>query len=263
MGGLGGTRQDSRGILQPQEGAAHFELIRPSPSPDLADVVDRHWIVRWDLHGRPPFRQAILPHPCVHIVFEPSGPAVYGIADGQTSHLLEGAGEAVGTKFRPGAFSPFSALPAVELTGRVVSFGEALGPGGDELARATGSADERIAHVEAFLRARRRAPDSGVQTVVAAAETMRSGAADLRVADVAAEHGLSVRTLQRLFRAHVGVSPKWVLQRYRMHEAAERIAAGEATDLAALAVDLGYFDQAHFGNDFRRYVGVPPAAYAS
>jgi AraC-like DNA-binding protein len=41
------------------------------------------------------------------------------------------------------------------------------------------------------------------------------------------------------------------------------IAAGEATDLAALAIDLCYFDQAHFGNDFRRYVGVPPAAYAA
>jgi AraC-like DNA-binding protein len=261
--GLGGTRQDSRGILQPQEGAAHFELTRSAPSPDLADVIDRHWVVRWDLRGRPSFRQAILPHPCVHIVFEPTGPAVYGIADGQTSHLLEGSGEAVGIKFLPGAFSPFSALPAVELTGRVVSLGEALGPGGDELAHATGSADELIARVEAFLRERRGEPDPGVQAVVAAAGTMRSGAVDMRVADVAAEHGLSVRTLQRLFRTHVGVSPKWVLQRYRLHEAAERIAAGEATDLAALALDLGYFDQAHFGNDFRRYVGVPPAAYAA
>jgi AraC-like DNA-binding protein len=263
MEGLGGTRQDSRGILQPEQGAAQFDLTRTPPSPDLADVIDRHWVVRWDLHGRPPFRQAILPHPCVHIVFEPSGPAVYGIANGQTSHLLQDAGEAVGIKFLPGAFSPFSALPATELTGRVVSFGEALGPDGDALARATGTAEERIARVEEFLRERRGEPDAGVQTVVAAAATMRSGAVDLRVADVAAEHGLSVRTLQRLFRAHVGVTPKWVLQRYRLHEAAERIAAGEATDLAALAVDLGYFDQAHFGNDFRRYVGVPPAAYAA
>jgi AraC-like DNA-binding protein len=61
----------------------------------------------------------------------------------------------------------------------------------------------------------------------------------------------------------VGVSPKWVLQRYRLQEAAERMASGEATDPAELALDLGYFDQAHFGNDFRRYVGIPPAAYAA
>ena len=116
---------------------------------------------------------------------------------------------------------------------------------------------------ESFLRERRGDPDPRVEAVIAVAEAMRSGPPDQRVADVAAQHGISVRTLQRLFRDHVGVSPKWVLQRYRMHDAAERIAAGEAPDLAELALELGYFDQAHFGNDFRRYVGIPPAAYAA
>jgi AraC-like DNA-binding protein len=261
--GLGGTRQDSRGILRPNEGAAHFRLYRRPPSDDLRDVVEKHWIVRWDLRGRPPFRQAILPHPCVHIVFETSGPSVYGIADGQTSHLLEGAGEVVGIKFRPGAFSPFSALPAAELTGRVVSLTEALGSEGAALAEGGDTADERIARVEAFLRDRRPPPDPSVQLVVAVAATMLEGPPDMRVADVAARHGLSMRSLQRLFREHVGVTPKWVLQRYRMHEAAERMAAGEDRDPASLAIDLGYFDQAHFSNDFRRYVGVPPATYAA
>jgi len=234
---------------------AGARLERSAPPEDLRDLVDRVWRVRWDLRGRPPFEQRILPHPCVHIVFEPSGAAVWGIDDGQTSHRLEGAGEAVGVKFLPGAFSPFSALPAVRLTGRVVPLEEALGPDGMAL--------HDVAAVFALLRARRGSPDPGVELVVAAAQTMRAGSAGMRVADVAAEHGVSARTLQRLFRDHVGVTPKWVLQRYRLHEAAERIASGEATDLAALAQDLGYFDQAHFGNDFRRYVGVPPASYAA
>ncbi len=262
MRGLGGTRQDDRGILQREEGAAHFRLERRLPAEDLRDVVDRRWIVRWDLRGRAPFRQAILPHPCVHVVTEPGGPAVYGIPDGQSAHLLEGAGEAVGVKFRPGAFSPYSVLPAWELTGRVLPVVEVLGPEGAEIARPGASADEHIARVESFLREHRRAPDPGVQTVVAVAAAMRDGPVGMRVAEVAADHGVSVRTLQRLFREHVGVSPKWVLQRYRLHEAAERIASGEARDLAGLALELGYFDQAHFGNDFRRYVGVPPTAYA-
>ena len=245
---------------------AHFRLVRRRPSPDLAGVVDRHWNVRWDLRGRESFEQQILPHPCVNLVWEPTGPAVYGVVEGRSVHRLDARGEALGVKFLPGAFSPFSALPAIELTGRVVSFEEALGPDGARLARdgqAAASAAERIALAEAFLRERRGDADPRVETVVAVAEAMRSGPPDQRVADVAAEHGLSVRTLQRLFRDHVGVTPKWVLQRYRLHDAAERIAAGEAPDPAALALELGYFDQAHFGNDFRRYVGVPPAAYAA
>ncbi len=245
---------------------AHFRLARRHPSPDLAGVIDRHWVVRWDLRGRESFDQQILPHPCVNLVWEPSGPAVYGIVEGRSVHHLQARGEAVGVKFLPGAFARFSALPAVELTGRVVSFEEALGPGGAELARAgeaAASSQERVVLAEEFLRGRGVEPDPRVETVVAVAEAMRSGPPDRRVADVAADHGLSVRTLQRLFREHVGVSPKWVLQRYRMHDAAERIAAGEAPDPAELALELGYFDQAHFGNDFRRYVGIPPAAYAA
>ncbi len=207
---------------------AHFRLVRRRPSPDLAGVVDRHCNVRWDLRGRESFEQQILPHPCVNLVWEPTGPAVYGVVEGRSVHRLDARGEALGVKFLPGAFSPFSALPAIELTGRVVSFEEALGPDGARLARdgqAAASAAERIALAEAFLRERRGDADPRVEMVVAVAEAMRSGPPDQRVADVAAEHGLSVRTLQRLFRDHVG--------------------------------------QAHFGNDFRRYVGVPPAAYAA
>ena len=74
-------------------------------------------------------------------------------------------------------------------------------------------------------------------------------------------HGLSARSMQRLFRRYLGVTPKWVLQRYRLHAAAERIAGGEG-DLARLALDLGYFDQAHFIKDFKALVGRTPAGYA-
>jgi AraC-like DNA-binding protein len=71
-----------------------------------------------------------------------------------------------------------------------------------------------------------------------------------------------VRSLQRLFAEHVGVSPKWVLRRYRLHEAVARAQGGEALDWAALAQELGYFDQAHLIADFRALVGWTPASYA-
>ena len=57
------------------------------------------------------------------------------------------------------------------------------------------------------------------------------------------------------------MSPKAVLARYRLPDAAATIDAGEAGDLAGLAASLGWFDQAHFSRDFRSVVGVPPSAY--
>ena len=83
----------------------------------------------------------------------------------------------------------------------------------------------------------------------------------VRVDDVARGSGATVRSLQRLFHRYVGVGPKWVLQRYRLQDAAAAIDAGDVDDLASLAADLGWFDQAHFSRDFRSTVGVTPSEY--
>jgi AraC-like DNA-binding protein len=65
-----------------------------------------------------------------------------------------------------------------------------------------------------------------------------------------------------MFRTYVGVTPKWVLQRYRLHEAAEQL-AGPNPPFAALAASLGYADQAHFGRDFKRTIGQTPRSFAA
>jgi AraC-like DNA-binding protein len=64
-----------------------------------------------------------------------------------------------------------------------------------------------------------------------------------------------VRSLQRLFRKYVGVSPKWVIRRYRLHEAAERLKGSRPPPLAELATSLGYADQAHFAREFKQVTG--------
>jgi AraC-like DNA-binding protein len=83
----------------------------------------------------------------------------------------------------------------------------------------------------------------------------------LKVEDLVERYCMNKRTLQRLFAKYVGVGPKWVIQRYRLHEAAEQLAAGPVNQ-SALALSVGYSDQAHFIRDFKRVVGTSPAAYA-
>jgi AraC-like DNA-binding protein len=53
-----------------------------------------------------------------------------------------------------------------------------------------------------------------------------------------------------------------VLRRARLLEAARRADAGDVVDWAALALGLGYADQAHLTRDFTATLGVPPARYA-
>ena len=58
----------------------------------------------------------------------------------------------------------------------------------------------------------------------------------------------------------IGLSPKWLLQRRRLHDAVEALKAGRGT-LAEVAADLGYADQAHFTHDFRTVTGMTPGEY--
>lgn len=73
---------------------------------------------------------------------------------------------------------------------------------------------------------------------------------------------MTVRQLERVFARLVGVSPKWVIQHYRLFEAAERLDAEPSTDMTRQAYELGYFDQAHFIKDFKAMVGSSPLEYA-
>ncbi|GAB2547425.1 hypothetical protein GCM10027065_18730 [Rhodanobacter koreensis] len=67
--------------------------------------------------------------------------------------------------------------------------------------------------------------------------------------------------MQRLFHRYVGASASWVVKRYRIYEALEQLVAGKPSAWAILAQDLGYYDQAHFINDFRKLVGRSPSEY--
>ena len=102
-----------------------------------------------------------------------------------------------------------------------------------------------------------------VAEVAATAERDRSVC---RVEQLAAAAGTSVRTLQRLFDQHVGVSPSFVIRRWRIIEAAEaaRTALDGGADWrgwASVAAELGYSDQSHLTRDFRRHLGTSPSAY--
>jgi transcriptional regulator GlxA family with amidase domain len=167
-------------------------------------------------------------------------------------------------KFRPGGFSGFLGRPVHEISDRSVSLPHVFGEAARDLERAAAAEadpDAKIALTEAFLRARMPSPDPEVDLVQAVVIDMLAVDPGSTVQEVARRQAVSTRTLQRLFRRHVGVGPKWVLRRYRLQEAAEQLAAGERSDWTRLALDLGYFDHAHFIRDFRAVVGRSPAEY--
>ncbi|MEV7600145.1 helix-turn-helix domain-containing protein [Kitasatospora sp. NPDC089797] len=250
-----------RGVLHPARAAESIRVDRLAPAPDVARFVEYYWLVRWDVTGHPPYEQKVLAHPNVHLVFEAPRARVYGVDRSLFVRRLEGAGHVLGARFRPGAFQPFAGHPVSALADRSVPAADYFGAEVDRC-NAGILAEPTAERADAFLRPRLPAPDPVAEQVAAMVERI-TGSPDLyRVDDLARELGRTVRGLQRLFAEYVGASPKWVLRRARLHEAAERAAAGGRLDLSALAVELGYADQAHLTRDFTAAVGTSPARYA-
>jgi AraC-like DNA-binding protein len=252
----------TRGILHPEAVGEVFTLERRPPPPDLAALIDSHWLVRWDRRGLPAYESAVLPHPSVHLVVEADGALVYGVTRHRYTRRLEGAGWAVGTKFLPGGFAAVARDMAVsELTDRRVPATDVLGDGA-RLLNARQDTEALLQAVHTLLRSRLpAAPDPRLALVQAVVADIQRSAPDESVAALAHRHHLSVRTLQRLCAHYVGVGPKWVMQRYRLHDAIEQLDRRRRHDWTRFALDLGYYDHAHFVRDFRALVGRTPAEY--
>ena len=115
--------------------------------------------------------------------------------------------------------------------------------------------------LETMLRQVGPIPDDRIPEVQSLVEWIAHDPSLTSVEGLSAASGLSIRAIQRMFRYYVGVSPKWMIRRCRLQEAAARVEAGGVENWAALAQQLGYFDQAHFIREFRQMVGQPPAEY--
>jgi AraC-like DNA-binding protein len=262
---MGPVEETPRGVLHLEFGRRSFEIARSRPGPALAELVEHYWLVSWDLRGRDPHLQHTLPHPGAHLVAERGRAEIMGVLTGRFTRRLEGEGRAFGIRFRPAGLRPFLGAPVSTLTDRRVAVADVFGPDGDRLVARllAGGGHERLAATaEAFLLDRLPDPDPNVARVNRVVDQIMADPSITRVRDLADRAGIATRRLQRLFATYVGVTPKWVIRRSRLHEAVERLDEGHDVDLAFLARDLGYFDQAHFARDFRATVGRPPAAYA-
>lgn len=84
----------------------------------------------------------------------------------------------------------------------------------------------------------------------------------MQVKDLASVIGVHVRTLERLFRTHLGVTPKRLARLVRLKGVAQRLRQGDVTSLAELALSCGYSDQAHMVRDFKGMTGLLPSSIA-
>lgn len=246
-----------------------FDLRRWPADGRTARYVEHFWSVAWDLRGRDPFDTAVITFPCMHITrewgedgarhgFPLPNTLVHGVVDQVFRTTIRERGWVVGARFRPGGFTARFGGDASTMTGRIQPVNDVFGApvrAPDDVDAAAAEFDRLIAHGAE--------PDDAYPALVALVDRIRDDSGIHRVEQVMSHSPWSVRTTQRVFRRYVGVPVKWVLCRYRLQNAALEIESDPAVDFADLAVRLGWYDQAHFINDFRAMLGSTPGEYAA
>lgn len=254
----------ARGVVRRPLAAGQLRHARRRPASDLAYWIAHYWMISWDLRGCEPHVAETLPHPNVHVVFEKQGCFVCGVQTRKFSRVLEGRSRVFGIKFKPGGFRPFLISPVRSLANRTVPVQSIFGKEAAALEVILVSScreAEKVEAANAFFRVRLPAPDSTIALAGQLVGRILEEPDIKTVDDLACRTGIGKRSMQRIFSDYVGVSPKWVIRRYRLHEAIEKFNSSSRPDWAQLALELGYFDQAHLINDLRSIVGYSPTEY--
>lgn len=248
---------------------------RFAPGPELADLVRRYWMPVWSLPDGATTVQRVLQYPVCLVVVSDSYARLYGVRTGLSTVELRGTGWALGAMCQPAAGRMLVGGPVSLLTDRFVDLAEAPGLDGAGLtariraavADAPQDAERRRAAVACLERELRTLPpvDEEGRLVNAVVEYVEGDPQVRRVAQVCAKFDIEGRTLQRLLARRLGLHPKWLIQRRRLQEAAARLRPGQAghVDLARVADELGYSDQAHFTRDFGAVVGRTPGEFVA
>jgi AraC-like DNA-binding protein len=251
-------------------------IHRFAPSPDLAGVVRRHWMPIWSLPDGHTSEQRVLQYPVCLVVVSHTYALLVGPTSGLSTQELTGSGWALGTMLQPAAGLALAGGSVDRLTDTALPLDRAGGVDGAafEAAVREGIGDDpddpdrqqaAVAATEAALAALLPLDEEGL-LVNAIVEYVEGDAGVRRVGQVCEKFAITERSLQRLTARRIGLSPKWLIQRRRLHEAAERLsepASAGRPDLARVAADLGYADQAHFGRDFRTVTGLTPGEFAA
>jgi len=259
----------SKGHLNPGDPDVAFDRFEPGPG--LADLVRHVWVVRWRVPAGVSRPQRVLSYPAFNAVFQPGDDiALYGPDSRLSVRTLEGTGWAVGILFRPAAAPLLTGTAATELVGRAEPMAGAPAPQVeavmhdavvDRPARTRDAGLDRAALVRVlrgWLGPIAAQVDDLGRLVNRACRIAEEDAGLIRAVDLAQRLGLSPRSLERLVRRHVGMTPKWLIECRRLQHAATTLFADPEVQLSRLAAELGYADYSHFSRQYERVLGESP-----
>lgn len=248
-----------------------------APPPELGSVVRCAWVLTGDraTGGFEP----IVPDGCPELVFNLADPfrrsgrtgahlQPLTMVVGQTTEAAwvgpSGISRLVGLRLHPWGGPILFGAPMAELTDAFVPASEVLGGWVDDVHDRLGELPPGRWVGALFDAVRRRLGGGSSPSIPLARSVVRhiaTSGGSVTVRSIARRFGTTERTLQRVLHRDVGLAPSTLVRIARVQGALGRMLARPETPLGRLALDAGYYDQAHFAREFRRLVGCTPSDF--
>jgi len=245
------------------------------PRPSLRGQVECIWVLEHS--GGPQARsEKILPDGNPELIFnfgapysrvgtDATTPQPRSFVVGQIERYMEvtptGDAAMIGVRFRPTALRRLAGVSMHELTDRSVAVDELGSRNLIDLVGRLFDAQDWSSRVRVLEEQLARVLTPKCDSIVMAVDLIRRTRGRLDLGRVAAEVGISTRTLDRRFPAEVGLSPKLFSRQIRLQHVFELLNHEPRPQWSAIALASGCFDQAHLCREFRAFTGDPPAAF--
>ncbi|MEU8364292.1 helix-turn-helix domain-containing protein [Nonomuraea sp. NPDC048882] len=253
-----------------------MEYVSRVPRPPLDGLIDDLYY----LAGTPPYARLMLPPMPAALLIVNLGPPFHISAPAGTGEYADGCvitapsraftfgyppgTRSVGVHFKPWGPAAFLGMPAAELCDRPVTLEQVWGrPAVAELRERLALADgpaAMLALLEGELR-RRLTETAGLGLVRRTSSVIAAAGGAVAIGDLSMAAGVSSTHLAQRFKELVGVTPKRLARTYRFTATVFAIDPAGPIDWSDLAGRAGYFDQAHFGHEFRAFTGLTPTRY--
>jgi AraC-like DNA-binding protein len=217
--------------------------------------------------GDPQKRMVVVPDGTIDIVFHCSShrPEAFvcgSVKKGTPSPFVLGD-RYFGARFYPSAAQSLVNCPLDEFTEREVPLLDVEPKARESLEKICGSTDFS-SQMELFQRFRRQSRKDDLKSppmVPYLLNEIHRGRGELRVHELEEKSGYSGRHIDNLFKKHVGMGPKFYCRIVRFQKTLHRMEGGRADDFAQIAEEAGYYDQAHFINEFRTFCSKTPRQF--
>jgi len=255
-------------------------LTHKKPAPPLSDFVDLLWLNEG--YDTSHAKERLLPDGTVELVinlredrvriYDPHKLEQFHtvpgcVVSGPRSEFFvidtAGAASTIGVHFKPGGAFPFFREPACELNNQTVAleclWGAASARLRERLLMAP-TPQQKFAVLEQYLLEQLAKPLQRHPAVNFAIQQFRC-APHGPVLQMAEAVGFSQRRFIQLFSNEVGLTPKLFCRVSRFQRVVRTVHPLHKIGWAAMALDCGYYDQAHFNHDFQEFAGITPMQY--